>query len=199
MGIRNTPFASVLVMPGFIGWMLTPEFRRHLLTYIPLDTLLTTIELDDNGEFEEAKEVYERCLAGRMKALGEDHTDALDTLSNLGVVFKKLGNYEKALEYYERALKGNEKTLEKTHPDTLDTVMNIALLHEAGLMAYGKAEELYQRALSGYEAQLGKDNDKSKKCARNFVIVLENAKEKTKLKKILDDYLHLLLSESWNV
>ncbi|GMH47007.1 hypothetical protein TrLO_g4248 [Triparma laevis f. longispina] len=29
-------------MPGFIGWMQTPEFRRHLLTYIPLDALLLT-------------------------------------------------------------------------------------------------------------------------------------------------------------
>ena len=43
-------------MPGFIGWMLTPEFRRHPLTYIPLDTLLTTMSI--SKEFEETTREY---------------------------------------------------------------------------------------------------------------------------------------------
>ncbi|GMH73203.1 hypothetical protein TrLO_g13726 [Triparma laevis f. longispina] len=43
-------------MPGFIEWMLTPEFRRHLLTCIPLDALLTTISI--SKEFEETTREY---------------------------------------------------------------------------------------------------------------------------------------------
>jgi len=62
--------------------------------------------LDEKGEIEEAKEVWERCLAGRMKVLGGGHPDTFGTLNNLGVVYRELGNYEKALEYRERALKG---------------------------------------------------------------------------------------------
>ena len=86
-------------------------------------------KLQENGEYEEAKEVHERCLAGRMKVLGEYHKDTLMTLNNLGNVYDDLKNYEKALEYYERALKGKEKTLGKHHPNTLSTVMNIAIVY----------------------------------------------------------------------
>ena len=82
--------------------------------------------LFENEEYEEARKVYERCLAGREKVLGEDHKKTLMTVNNLGNVYYGLQDYEKALEYYERALKGYEKTLGKTHPDTLTTVMNIA-------------------------------------------------------------------------
>ena len=62
--------------------------------------------LEQNGEYEEAIKVFERCLGGRMKVLGEDHNDTFGTLNNLGVVYNGLKNYEKALEYYERALRG---------------------------------------------------------------------------------------------
>ena len=43
-------------MSGLIGWMLTPEFHRHLLTYIPLDALLTTMSI--SKEFEETTREY---------------------------------------------------------------------------------------------------------------------------------------------
>ena len=63
---------------------------------------------------------------------------------------------------------------------------------------YNKAEEFYQKALEGYVAQLGKESEATKRCARNFAIVLEKEREKTKLRKLLDDYPHLL-SERWDV
>ncbi|GMI09951.1 hypothetical protein TrLO_g9160 [Triparma laevis f. longispina] len=64
--------------------------------------------LYNNGEYEEAKEVYEKCLAGRLTVLGEQHKDTLGMLNNLGIVYDQdLKNNEKALEYYERALGGN--------------------------------------------------------------------------------------------
>jgi len=113
-------------------------------------------ELIDNGEYEEAKEVWERCLAGRTKVFGEDHKDTCGTLNNLGNVYQSLENYEKALEYYERALNGKETTLGKNHPSTLNTVTNIANIY-AKMNEYGKAEELYERALEGKEAQLRRD------------------------------------------
>ncbi|GMI11016.1 hypothetical protein TrVE_jg3300 [Triparma verrucosa] len=148
--------------------------------------------LQENGEYEEARKVYERVLAGREKVLGEDHKDTLGTVNNLGTVHNVgLKNYEKALEYYERDLKGYEKTLGKTHPRTLGTVMNIAVLYMDGLKDYGKAEELYQRALEGNEAQLGKDHVHTKGCARNLAVNFAKAGEDLKLRKIIDDYPHL--------
>ncbi|GMH80242.1 hypothetical protein TL16_g08463 [Triparma laevis f. inornata] len=56
-------------------------------------------ELAEKEEHEEAREVHERCLAGRMKVLGEDHKDTCATLNNLGLVYNDgLKNHEKALE-----------------------------------------------------------------------------------------------------
>ncbi|GMH76634.1 hypothetical protein TL16_g07150 [Triparma laevis f. inornata] len=105
--------------------------------------------LQDNGEYEEAKEVHERCLAGEMKVLGEDHKETLATLNNLGVVYNDgLKNYEKSLEYYEGALKGYEGMLGKNHPETTSTVMNVGIVYKR-VEEYGKAEELYERALEG--------------------------------------------------
>ena len=99
---------------------------------VTLDTLNDLGDkLDDNQEYEEAKEVHVICLAGRMKVLGEDHKSTLMTLNNLGVVYRRLKNDEKALKYYERALEGKERTMGTKHPDTLSTVINIANIYRA--------------------------------------------------------------------
>jgi len=131
---------------------------------------------------------------GQEKVLGEDHKKTLGSLNNLGTVYHKMKDYEKALEYYERALKGREKTLGKTHPDTLNTVGNIAIVYDDGMKDYEKAEELYRRALEGYEAQLGKDHKSTKNCANNLAICLHAAGEKEKLRKVLEEYPHLITS-----
>ncbi|GMH82008.1 hypothetical protein TL16_g09118 [Triparma laevis f. inornata] len=58
--------SRILVMPGFISWMLTPEFRRHLLAYIPLEMLLTMGVI--SKEFEEMTREYiiRRIESGKM-------------------------------------------------------------------------------------------------------------------------------------
>jgi tetratricopeptide (TPR) repeat protein len=157
-----------------------------------LDTLNTLGGvLDDIGDYEEARNVYEKCLLGREKVLGEDHKKTLDTVNDLGGVYFEMKDYEKALEYYERALKGFEKTLGKTHPDTLSTVYNIANVYYVGTKDYEKTEELYRRALEGYEAQLGKDHESTKRCAGNLANCLGMAGKKATLRKVLEEYPHI--------
>ena len=133
-----------------------------------------SVTLREKGQYEEAEEVYKRCLTGRMKVLGKDHDDRLGTLNNLGVVYQRLGNNEKELEYYERALKGYERLLGKNHPQTLMAVMNIAIVYTVQ-KDYGKADELYERALKGYEAQLGKYQGNTMRCAENYRKCLEKS------------------------
>ena len=72
---------------------------------VTLETLNSLgYQLDDNGEHEEAREVYEGCSARQMKVLGEDHPDTLGTLTCLGVVYGSLENYEKAYDEMHRKL-----------------------------------------------------------------------------------------------
>ena len=79
--------------------------------------------------------------------------------------------------------------------NTLKSVYNIAGVYSRGLKNYEKAEELYQRALEGYEAQLGKDHVHTKGCARNLANSFAKAGEKLKLRKIIDDYPHILIDQ----
>ena len=73
--------------------------------------------------------------------------------------------------------------------------MNIAGVYLGGLEDYRKAEELLQRALEGYEAQLGKDHRSTKTCAGNLATCLAQAGEKLKLRKIIDEYPHIIVEQ----
>ncbi|GMH69444.1 hypothetical protein TL16_g05160 [Triparma laevis f. inornata] len=167
--------------------------EENVVTLQTLNALGNKLYRD--GEYEEAKEVWERCLAGRTKVLGEDHLETLMTLNNLGLLYNEgLKNNEKALEYYERVLKRYERTMGKNRPVTLMTMMNSAIVHRA-LKDYGKVEELYERALEGKEAQLGKEHESTKKSATNLAICCARAGEKEKLREILDDCPQLIIEQ----
>ena len=66
-----------------------------------------------------------------------------------------------------------------------------SIVYDAGMKDYEKAEELYRRALEGYEAQLGKDHEYTKDGAHNLALCLEQAGEKEKLRKVLEEYPHI--------
>jgi tetratricopeptide (TPR) repeat protein len=48
--------------------------------------------------------MYLRALAGCEKALGPDHTSTLDTVNNLGTLYRAQGKLTEAEEMYLRAL-----------------------------------------------------------------------------------------------
>jgi tetratricopeptide (TPR) repeat protein len=74
--------------------------------------------------------MYERALKGKEKAWGPEHTSTLDTVNNLGIIYKDQGKFKEAEEMYNRALKGYEKALGPNHPSTLMTLQNLSDLHK---------------------------------------------------------------------
>jgi len=101
-----------------------------------------------HGWYNEVLEWYGRALTGYERALGVDHSDSLNIVPNMAVVFNIQGLNDKALEWYSRALVGWEKALGVDHPDTLTTVHTMALVFE-NQGQYDKALEWYGRALAG--------------------------------------------------
>jgi tetratricopeptide (TPR) repeat protein len=78
----------------------------------------------------------------------------LDTVNNLGILYKNQGKLAEAEAIYIRALEGYEKALGPDHTSTLDTVNNLGTLYsDQGKLA--EAEAMYIRALQGYEDALG--------------------------------------------
>jgi hypothetical protein len=55
--------------------------------------------------------MYMRALRGKEKAWGAEHTSTLDTVNNLGNLYKSQGKMAEAEEMYMRALHGYEKLL----------------------------------------------------------------------------------------
>jgi tetratricopeptide (TPR) repeat protein len=53
--------------------------------------------------------MYQRALAGYEKALGPDHTSTLETVNNLGLLYRAQGKLAEAEQMYQRALAGYEK------------------------------------------------------------------------------------------
>jgi hypothetical protein len=54
----------------------------------------------------------------------------LDTVNNLGILYKSQGKLGKAKTMYWQALEGREGALGPGHPSTLDTVNNLGNLYD---------------------------------------------------------------------
>ncbi|SLM36784.1 beta transducin-like protein het-e4s [Lasallia pustulata] len=98
----------------------------------------------------EAEAMFQRALEGYEKAWGPEHTSTLDTVNNLGILYRNQGKMAEAEAMFRRALEGYEKAWGPEHTSTLDTVNNLGNLYkDQGKMA--EAEAMYRRALEGKE------------------------------------------------
>jgi tetratricopeptide (TPR) repeat protein len=68
-------------------------------------------------------------LQGKENALGPDHTSTINTVRNLGNLYRNQGKLVEAEKMYQRALQGYEKALGADHTSTLDTVSNLGNLY----------------------------------------------------------------------
>eukprot|EP00752_Nemacystus_decipiens_P017370 g15565.t2 len=112
---------------------------------------------DLQGNYDDAKPLYERSLAIREKVLGPDHPDVASSLNNLAGLLFSLGNYDDAKPLYERSLAIHEKVLGPDHPNVAMGLNNLAgLLYSQG--NYDDAKPLYERSLAIREKVLGPEH-----------------------------------------
>src|SRR4029079_551496 len=78
------------------------------------------------GAYAKAEPLYERALAIREKALGQEHPDVAASLNNLAWLYHTKGDYVKAEPLYERALAIREKALGQEHPKVAQSLTNLA-------------------------------------------------------------------------
>ncbi len=88
------------------------------------------ILLQQQGQLEKAKGMFERTLQGYKNALGDSHPVTLRAMNNLANLLKAEG-------LYERTVEGREKALGDSYPDTLSTVNKVAK---------EEVQRLYERA-----------------------------------------------------
>ncbi|KAG9995258.1 hypothetical protein KCU78_g18031, partial [Aureobasidium melanogenum] len=121
----------------------------------------------DQDQHAGAEEMYGRALAGYEKAFGLEHTSTLNTVNNLGNLYRRQGRLAEAEAMYVRALAGKEKALGPEHTSTLGTVNNLGNLYaDQGRLA--EAEAMYKRALAGYEKALGPEHTSTLSTVNNL-------------------------------
>ncbi|OCL05638.1 hypothetical protein AOQ84DRAFT_379373 [Glonium stellatum] len=101
--------------------------------------------------------MYQRALQEYKKARGLDYILTLNTVNNLGNLYKSLGRLNEAEKMYQRALQEKEMAWGLDYILTLDTVNNLGNLY-VDLGRLDEAEKMHQRALQGYEKALGPEN-----------------------------------------
>ncbi|XP_068687776.1 uncharacterized protein [Montipora foliosa] len=106
------------------------------------------------GEFQEAKEYYERALAIRIEKLGSQHIDVTSSYNNIATVLHNQGDLQQAKEYLERALAIRIEKLESRHINVASSYNNIAtVLRDQGDLQ--QAKEYLDRSLAIRIEKLG--------------------------------------------
>jgi eukaryotic-like serine/threonine-protein kinase len=100
---------------------------------------------------------HERALDLRLRKLGPDHLDTLQSRNNLAADYLAAGRTAEAIKLNEATLKMRESRLGPDHPDTLQSRMNLAAdYHAAGRIA--EAIKLDEATLKMCESKLGPDH-----------------------------------------
>src|SRR5262245_29073977 len=99
------------------------------------------------SKYSEAEGLYKRALAIMEQALGANHSDVGQTLTNLANVYRDQGRYAEAEGLLKRALSITENANGANHPDVAWTLTNLALLYWSQGRC-GDAEALHKRALA---------------------------------------------------
>ncbi|XP_046855703.1 serine/threonine-protein kinase/endoribonuclease IRE1-like [Xenia sp. Carnegie-2017] len=84
----------------------------------------------ETGNYDKAKEFYEKALAIRKQSLARNQVEVPRSLSSLGNVLEKTGNYDKAIEFHEKALEFQKQSLGPNHIDVAASLNNIGLLYD---------------------------------------------------------------------
>jgi serine/threonine protein kinase/tetratricopeptide (TPR) repeat protein len=99
----------------------------------------------------------ERALAERRRVLGEEHSDTLQSIGNVGVYLSALDKKAEAESYYREALEKSRRVRGDDDPQTLLCIANLASLFlDKGL--YSEAEPYYREALERRRRVLGEEH-----------------------------------------
>jgi CHAT domain-containing protein/tetratricopeptide (TPR) repeat protein len=115
------------------------------------------IRLFQAGKYSEAIPVAQQVLALREKALGPDHPDVAQSLSDLARLYRVQSRFAEAEPLFKRSITIYEKALGPDHPSVGATLNNLAVLYHAQAR-YTEAEPLYRRSLALREKALGPDH-----------------------------------------
>lgn len=131
------------------------------------------------GQLDEAGQLYRRGLEIRERKQGPNHPDVATVLNNLAALEAARGRYDVAQPLLERALTIRETGLGDEHILTAESMNNLALLYAAQGNATA-AEPLYQRAIAILEKAGGPGKGELDRVLDNYAALLYDTGRDTK-------------------
>jgi tetratricopeptide (TPR) repeat protein len=131
-----------------------------------------------------AVQMLQRALQGYEKAWGPEHTETLNTVNNLGLLYVKLGRLNDADKMYQRALDGYAKAISPkdliTYVPALKNMWAFASLRESqGRL--DDARDWYSQALLCYEKTFGPDYDKCKTLRNKLALLVYREEDQSSI------------------
>jgi tetratricopeptide (TPR) repeat protein len=124
------------------------------------------------GQYSVAENSHRQALLLRVKRLGNEHVQTLESMNEVGLTLNRLGRYEEAEAMDRQTLVQRETVLGRDHPDTLKTMGDLALvLNYQG--RYEEAEALNRQTLAQQETVLGRDHPHTLITMSNLALTLD--------------------------
>ena len=149
-----------------------------------LQNNLATV-LKDLGDYEGAKNLFEKAMRSDEKNFGPDHPTTAVRYSNLALVLKALGDYEGAKNLLEKAMRSDEKNFGPDHPNTARSYSNLALVLK-DLGDYEGAKNLLENAMRSDEKNFGPDHPNTAVSYSNLALVLQDLGDYEGAKNLLE-------------
>lgn len=151
--------------------------------------------LEDLGELEPARTLYQQVVEDEVRILGPDHPSTLTTRSNLAGNLRKMGELESARSHYQQVLDALLQIVGPDHPRALITRNHLAGVLES-LGELESARSLYQQVLDDLHRVLGPDHPETLATGYNLAGSLHKLGEldsaRGLYRKVLEDGIRLL-------
>ncbi|KAH8704321.1 kinesin light chain 1 [Phaeosphaeriaceae sp. PMI808] len=123
------------------------------------------------GQYSAAETTHRQVLSLREKSLGEEHSQTLMSMNDVGLALGDQGRYEEAESMNRQTLTRREKVVGPEHPDTLTSMNNLALvLGRQG--KYEEAESMNRQTLVRTEKVVGPEHPDTLTSMSNLALVL---------------------------
>lgn len=114
------------------------------------------------GEYDEALEVFEEILRGQLARYGPDHYRVGIAHHNIGIVHMRREDYEQATRSYLEAVKVRKKALAPDHPDVAVSQAQLGVaylersMHKKAISAFREALRIRRRCLGPNHPKVAK-------------------------------------------
>jgi eukaryotic-like serine/threonine-protein kinase len=157
------------------------------LSHASVDTSLGNV-LFRMGRYEEAREHYERAIAIRVDAKGEDDPILAGMHVNLGGVLYRQRHHDEAIAAFQRAQELATSRMGAEHPLVGTVLVSLGLVYNAR-EDYDQAQLHHERGISIFRATMGKDHPFLATAISNLGVTLQARKQHEEAKQRFEEAL----------